>query len=81
PPSLLNMLLSRHTKRREFIAALGGAALCPAVVLAQQPNQMRRIGIIMNVDESDREGQVRLPRLAHLMHQPFAGSVLSIHQL
>jgi hypothetical protein len=26
PPSLLNMLLSRHTKRREFITLLGGAA-------------------------------------------------------
>ena len=26
PPSPLRMLLSRHTKRREFITLLGGAA-------------------------------------------------------
>lgn len=47
-------------RRREFIAALGVGATCPFAVRAQQPDRMRRIGVLMNLAADDPEGQVRL---------------------
>jgi putative ABC transport system substrate-binding protein len=47
-------------KRREFIALIGSAAAWPLAVGAQQPERVRRIGVIMNQPADDLDAQARL---------------------
>src|SRR5262245_41431496 len=41
-------------RRREFISLVGGIALIPLGARAQESEGMRRVGIIMNVDNTDQ---------------------------
>jgi putative ABC transport system substrate-binding protein len=47
-------------KRREFIALLGGAAAWPMTVRAQQPERMRRIGVLLPATADDSVFQIRV---------------------
>jgi putative tryptophan/tyrosine transport system substrate-binding protein len=55
-------------RRREFITLLGSTAWSLAA-RAQQPEQVRKIGVLMNFPSSDEEGQARVRAFAQALQK------------
>ena len=62
--SPLTMLLSRHTRRREFISLVASSAVSwPIGARAQLGERVRRIGMLMALAQTDPEAQLRVGAL------------------
>ena len=57
----------RSLRRREFIAALGGAAAWPLAGYAQQPEHTRRIGVLIAFRENDPDTQAYVTAFAQAL--------------
>ena len=56
-------------KRREFMSLLGAGAAWPLAARAQQPERMRRVGVLMNTAADDPASRVRIVAFAQGLEQ------------
>jgi putative tryptophan/tyrosine transport system substrate-binding protein len=57
-------------RRRELVGALGGAAaVWPLSVHAQQPDRVRRVGVLLSLSADDPQGQARLKAFVQGLEQ------------
>ena len=56
-------------RRREFIVGIGLSSAWPLAATSQQPEQMRRVGVLMNVAADDPEGQPAVTAFQQALQQ------------
>jgi putative tryptophan/tyrosine transport system substrate-binding protein len=58
-----------HIGRRLFLSAFGGAANWPLAVHAQQPERVRRIGVLMTPAENDADAGSGIAAFRQELHE------------
>jgi putative ABC transport system substrate-binding protein len=66
---VLNLTAEGYVRRRDFIKVIAVSVAWALAASAAQPEQMRRIGILMNRATNDAEGQARLTLFRQALQQ------------